>query len=112
MFLRSVTSFFILTLLAPLLFVVPTHAEGAEPKKGYPEVIELENPLGCSEEGLKNGSCNKQTGEKNISILIGSLIQKALGVLGSLTLFVFVLGGFLWLTSAGNSDHIKKGADT
>lgn len=109
---RLFNGFFILALLTPVFFSVPAHAEGAETKKGYPEVIELENPLGCSEKGLENGTCNEQTGEKDMRILIGSLIQKALGVLGSVTLFVFVAGGFLWLTSAGNSDHIKKGADT
>ncbi|MEI8360760.1 MAG: hypothetical protein WCG01_01390 [bacterium] len=41
--------------------------------------------------------------------LIGDIIQGALGIVGSLTLLMFVYGGFLWLTSAGNAKAVDKG---
>lgn len=43
--------------------------------------------------------------------LIGQLINSALGIVGSITLLMFVYGGFIWMTSSGSSDKIKKGKD-
>ncbi len=48
---------------------------------------------------------------KTVPELIGSIIKAVLGVVGALTLAMFVYGGFLWLTSGGNPDRIKKGKD-
>ncbi len=43
-------------------------------------------------------------------VLTAINITKAiLAVVGSVTLLVFMYGGFLWLTSAGNAEQIKKG---
>lgn len=44
-------------------------------------------------------------------VLIGRLINSALGIVGSITLLMFVYGGFIWMTSSGSSDKIKKGKD-
>lgn len=44
-------------------------------------------------------------------VLIGKLINSALGIVGSITLLMFVYGGFIWMTSSGSSDKIKKGKD-
>jgi hypothetical protein len=41
----------------------------------------------------------------NISIFI-------LGISGSIVLLMFVYGGFLWITSRGDADRVKKGKDT
>jgi hypothetical protein len=46
--------------------------------------IQLENPLGTTD----------------ISEMLGNIIKKLLRFLGSISLLVFVVGGFLWLTSA------------
>ncbi len=56
----------------------------------------LENPLG-----------NIDTPQ----LLIGKIINSALGIVGSITLLMFVYGGFIWLTSSGSSDKVKKGRD-
>ncbi len=32
-----------------------------------------------------------------------------MGILGAVALFVMVVGGFTWLTSAGNDEKIKSG---
>ncbi len=44
-------------------------------------------------------------------VLIGKMINSVLGVIGSITLLMFVYGGFIWMTSSGSSDKIKKGKD-
>jgi len=46
---------------------------------------------------------------KDVPTLIGMVIKAALGVVGALSLFVFIQGGFTWLTSLGNAERVKKG---
>lgn len=41
--------------------------------------------------------------------LISNVIQVILGVTGSISLLMFVYGGFIWLTSAGNSERVSRG---
>lgn len=59
--------------------------------------VQLENPIGAG---------------TDINTILGNGIKVALGIVGSLSLLVFVYGGFLWLTSAGSSEKVKKGWDT
>ncbi|HQL53026.1 MAG: hypothetical protein ACOXZY_00175 [Patescibacteria group bacterium] len=66
--------------------------------------VHLVNPLG--------GSDTNTVGDVKINTLLGKIVGKALLILGSLTLLVFVIGGFLWLTSAGNPEKIKLGTNT
>src|SRR5436190_664169 len=42
-----------------------------------------------------------------LETFISRLINILLGLVGSLSLVVFVWSGFLWMTSAGNSDKAK-----
>lgn len=58
------------------------------------ETIKLDNPLGT---------------KTDIAEIVGSAINKAMGVMGSLALVVFVYGGFRWLTAAGNSESVEAG---
>lgn len=44
-------------------------------------------------------------------MLIGKIINAIMGLIGSITLLMFIYGGFTWMTSAGNQDKIKKGRD-
>ncbi|MBI5022708.1 MAG: hypothetical protein HZC05_00885 [Candidatus Magasanikbacteria bacterium] len=60
-----------------------------------PATIPLPNPLGTT----------------NILDLGARLIKAGLGITGSLALLFFIYGGFLWLTSGGSPDKIKKGRD-
>ncbi len=48
---------------------------------------------------------------KDPAVLIGNLLAALLGVVGSVALGVFVLGGFYWVSSAGSEEKIKKGKD-
>jgi len=59
--------------------------------------VPLQNPLGA---------------QTDIRSIIGNVLQAAIGIMGSLALLVFVVGGFLWLTAAGREEQIKKGTQT
>lgn len=41
--------------------------------------------------------------------LIGTVIKAVLGIVGSLALVMFIYGGFMWMTSAGNAEQVQKG---
>ncbi|MDD5110104.1 MAG: pilin [Patescibacteria group bacterium] len=42
-------------------------------------------------------------------VLVGQVIGAVLGIVGSLALAMFIYGGFLWMTSAGNTERVTKG---
>lgn len=58
----------------------------------------LQNPLGSS--------------DLTPQILSGRIISSLLGIVGSIALIMFVVGGFYWLTAGGNEERIKKGRQT
>lgn len=66
--------------------------------------VHLINPLGGTE--------SNTVGNVDLNILLGKIVASVLVILGSITLLVFVIGGFLWLTSAGNPEKIKLGTNT
>jgi len=41
-------------------------------------------------------------------VIIGNFF---LNIIGSIALLMLVIGGFIWLTSAGNPEKVKKGKD-
>ena len=43
---------------------------------------------------------------------IGTIIQGVLGMVGVLTLIMFLWGGFIWLFSFGEPERVKKGLNT
>jgi len=57
----------------------------------------LDNPLGA---------------ETTPQSFIGDVIRGILGVVGSLALALFIYGGFLWMTAAGNAEQVAKGRNT
>lgn len=63
-------------------------------------VVKLENPLDPS-----------GTNNTTPQILIGRAISAVLGLVGSLALIMFIYGGFLWMTSAGNEKKVSQGRD-
>lgn len=48
------------------------------------------------------------TTETNLTKLIGQVINWGLGLLGSVFLILIIVGGFIWMTAAGNDEKIKK----
>ena len=88
------------------LAAVPAPAPGA-PKTGSTQdctnqngriVCELTNPL--------------EGNVRTFPVFLGTIIKGALGVVGSLAVLMVVWGGFLWLTSAGNSERVQQGTRT
>ncbi len=44
--------------------------------------------------------------------LVNNVISGVLGVVGAISLVMMVIGGIVWMTSAGNADRIRRGRDT
>ncbi|MBI2037897.1 MAG: hypothetical protein HYT15_03125 [Candidatus Magasanikbacteria bacterium] len=65
------------------------------------EICKLENPIGSG-----------QKGTTEVSVIIATVIKAALGIIGAITLLMFVYGGFQWLTSAGNAEKVTAGTQT
>ncbi len=65
-------------------------------------------PTGSGATQLDNPLGNENSDPR---VIIGNVIKAALGIVGSLALVVFILGGFTWVTAAGNDEKIKKGKD-
>ncbi|MFC1598449.1 pilin [Patescibacteria group bacterium] len=63
------------------------------------EATSLESP------GLLAG----KSGDEASAWVIGRFINGAIAVVGAVTFFMFVYGGFTWIASAGSSDSIQKG---
>lgn len=84
-------------------FVTAADPQPAPPTGGNGNTVGLVNPIG--------GSDSNPAGQTNLMIIAGGIIKQALGILGSIALLVFVYGGFMWVTAAGNAENVKKGAD-
>jgi hypothetical protein len=94
LFLTSLTS--TLILIQPVL-AQPMHdpPDGADETAPNNKVV-LENPLQAN----------------SLPVIVGQIIRGGLGIIGSVALAVFVYGGLLWLTAAGNIERVQKGKNT
>lgn len=98
-----------MTLVLFMSFLIPLGAHAVEDTRPFlgPEpnpassasatssVVGLPNPLGTSD----------------ASVIVGRIIRTFTGFAGGIGLLMFVYGGFIWLTSFGNPERIKKGQD-
>lgn len=57
------------------------------------QAVTLYNPLGTTD----------------VPTLIGKVLSVVIGVIGAIALAIFIYGGFLWMTSAGDSKNVEKG---
>jgi hypothetical protein len=48
-------------------------------------------------------------GEASIEEIIGRIILAVLGIVGSIALLMFIIGGFMWMTAAGNEERVRLG---
>ena len=92
----SINSVFAVDPAAPAVGAADDMGPPAPPTD--PQVVSLQNPL--------------KGDVKDVAVLIGMIIKAALSVVGALSLGVFVVGGFTWLTSAGNQEKVSKGSKT
>lgn len=51
-------------------------------------------------------------GSSDVRTIVGRVISAALSVVGTLALLMFIYGGFLWLTSRGDTKMVGKGKET
>jgi hypothetical protein len=53
--------------------------------------------------------CNPLGATTDIPTLAGRIINAVLGIVGSIALVMFIYGGFVWMTAAGNQEAVTKG---
>jgi len=92
-------SFLILTPFAVSLAQTPPQPPAGDATTPCPTC--LDNPLCPS----NKPNCTSP------QILIGTIINAVLGVVGSLALLMFIYGGLTWMTSGGSAEKVKKGRD-
>ena len=67
-----------------------------------------DHPSGSTDYSSENTLTNPiSTSDPNE--LIGQVISAVLGVVGSLALLMFIYGGLVWMTAAGNNEKVQKG---
>ncbi|MFA4942437.1 MAG: hypothetical protein WC564_02255 [Patescibacteria group bacterium] len=88
-------AFFILFIVFPVLAQTPSTPPPATPSAS---VVTLDNPLAGA-------------GIETPQQLIGRVISAVLGVVGSLALIMFIYGGLVWMTAAGNEKKVMEGRD-
>lgn len=93
---KIIFSFIILLILITPIFVLagnPPIASGSGNPGGSSATISLDNPIGIEDPRQ----------------LLGVIINAVLGIVGSLALVVFIVGGITWMVSGGSPDKIAKG---
>lgn len=88
----------------------PSPSPTASPSASPPPSGSPSSPSGASG-GTINLADISPVGAATAPEIIGNVIKAVLGIIGAFALFMFVYGGILMLTSAGNQEKIKKGKD-
>lgn len=93
---KHLLSFAIISLLILPLFTLKVQAQDSfENRVG---ITAVENTLGST------------LGERNTDprVVIGNIIDIALGFLGLIAVVIVLFGGFKWMTAAGNEDKVEE----
>jgi hypothetical protein len=86
-------------LLSILMVPLLTQAEGVGPP---------DNPRAGLDQSVEDTGIQKSDGGLSMSVFVGQLIKAVLGLLGVIFIILIIYAGFLWMTSQGESDKIKK----
>jgi len=65
----------------------------------------LGNNVGGSGSGINN---TLGLGNKDPRMIAASVVKTALGFLGLIAVVIILLGGFKWMTAAGNEDKVEE----
>lgn len=98
---------------------------GADASKATPGCVKICEARGNEMCNLKEQSTDKQTGPcagrtvcltnplgtASVPELIANILKTVVGTVGAFALLIFVYGGFLWLTSAGDAGKVQQGKD-
>lgn len=68
-------------------------------------------PSGSGVGASKGLSLTNPLNSGSIPSLISNLINWLLRIIGAIALAVFLYGGFMWLTAAGNDKKVQQGSD-
>jgi hypothetical protein len=97
---KKLIIFLLLFIVIFFNFTNQVFANGNQAESGStPGSVNLNNPL------------TGNTTSTPIPVLIGKIINAALGIVGSLALVMFIYGGFVWMLAAGNNERVQKGKD-
>jgi len=66
---------------------------------------------GTSGSGVSGAVLPNPLGTTNINTFAARIISYILGLVGTVSLLLFIYGGLTWMTSAGNSAAVTKGRD-
>lgn len=94
---------FSLLLLLLSIYFLPSLVLAADPTAGNPTAgnpassVQLTNPL------------TGNTNSKSVPELLGTIINYAMGIIGSLALVMFIYGGITWMLSGGSQEQVTKG---
>jgi len=61
-----------------------------------------------SDATLKTVTGRSGVGETDVATFVGGIINGVLGIIGLMFFILMFYGGFLWLTSRGEEDKVKK----
>jgi hypothetical protein len=75
-------------------------------------LAEADNVKCCKDgEGGSNAALPNPLGTTDINLVAARIINNVLGLVGTISLILFIYGGLIWMTSAGSADKVKKGRD-
>lgn len=96
---------------SPDIFDPKDQKEKWEFTEGQCEAVDNKKDAGSGKKDLDMPDVSglNQLSTTNVQSIIGNIIKTGMGVMGSIALAMFVYGGVLWMTSAGNAEREKKG---
>mgnify|MGYP000070604639 CR=1 FL=1 len=78
---------------------------------GFKSCIKIEDKK-KTEEKPESANLDNPLGETSIAKIVGRIIKAFLGIIGTISLVMFIYAGLMLLTAAGNSSQIQKGQQT
>ena len=97
--LKGFSSLLILTGLLILPYFVFAQTE-TTPPSGSPMLNKLSTVAGLG--GYATGE------NSSLMIVVGTIIQAALGLLGAIFIIIMVIAGYQWMTASGNEQKVEK----
>ena len=107
---RYVFTFFALALFLFFFFAVNNSAYAAEPRETQSS-LRSDIKQNLEESGLpgtSNISTSGEQGQDRVIEIVFNAIKLVLSVLGIIAVILVMYAGFLWMTSRGNPEAIKK----
>lgn len=55
-----------------------------------------------------SGGYNTQAEQTGLMVIVGTIIQAAIGLLGAIFIIIMVIAGYQWMTASGNEQRVEK----